>query len=138
MRHLESRSFVGRAAELAVLEEVLAAVGGGRASVVLIGGEAGVGKTRLVAELGERARSQRVPVATGACVELTAGTAPYLAITEMLRDLARVLPDRAWERLRAGAGEELGALMPGAGGRDDVRADHASRARLFRQLHELL
>src|SRR3954451_2122725 len=99
MRHLESRSFVGRAAELAVLEEVLAAASGGRASVVLIGGEAGVGKTRLVAELAARAR-ERAVVATGACVELTAGTAPYLALTELVRDLARTLPDRAWERLR--------------------------------------
>src|SRR3954471_21373010 len=138
MRHLESRSFVGRAAELAVLEEVLAAAGGGHASVVLIGGEAGVGKTRLVAELSERARAQAATVVTGACVELTAGTAPYLAITELLRDLARALPERAWERLRAGAGPELDALMPGAHARDDVRADNASRARLFGQLHELL
>jgi DNA-binding CsgD family transcriptional regulator len=137
MRHLESRSFVGRAAELAVLEEVLAAAGGGHASVVLVGGEAGVGKTRLVAELSERARAQHVTVVTGACVELTAGTAPYLAITELLRDLARALPERAWERLRAGAGPELDALMPGARARDDVRADNASRARLFGQLHEL-
>ncbi len=138
MRHLESRSFVGRAAELAVLEEALAAAGGGHASVVLIGGEAGVGKTRLVAQLSERARAQRATVVTGACVELTAGTAPYLAITELLRDLARALPERAWERLRAGAGPELDALMPGARGRDDVRADNASRARLFGQVHELL
>src|SRR4051794_17374642 len=138
MRHLESRSFVGRAAELAVLEEVLAAAGGGHASVVLIGGEAGVGKTRLVAELTERARAQRVTVVTGACVELTAGTAPYLAITQLLRDLARALPERAWERLRAGAGPELDALMPGARAREDVRADNASRARLFGQVHELL
>jgi DNA-binding CsgD family transcriptional regulator len=138
MRHLESRSFVGRAVELAVLEEVLAAAAGGQASVVLIGGEAGVGKTRLVAELTTRARDQGTTVVTGACVELTAGTAPYLAITELLRDFARALPDRAWERLRAGAGPELEALMPGARGRDDVRADNASRARLFGQIHDLV
>jgi DNA-binding CsgD family transcriptional regulator len=138
MRHLESRSFVGRAAELAVLEEALAAADDGQAAVVLIGGEAGVGKTRLVTELGARARDRGAAVATGACVELTAGTAPYLAITELLRDLARALPERAWERLRAGAGPELDALMPGARGRDDVRADNASRALLFGQVHELL
>jgi DNA-binding CsgD family transcriptional regulator len=138
MRHLESRSFVGRAAELAVLEEVLADAAGGAASVVLIGGEAGVGKTRLVAELTDRAHALGATAVTGACVELTAGTAPYLAITETLRDLGRTLPDRAWDRLRAGAGPELEALMPGAGGEDDARADNASRARLFGQLHELL
>src|SRR4051794_15134401 len=121
MRHLESRSFVGRAAELAVLEEVLAAADGGEASVVLNGGEAGVGKTRLGAELAARAPERGAPVATGACVELTAGTAPYLAVTEMLRDLGRALEDRAWERLRAGAGHELGALLPGGPPAEGVR-----------------
>src|SRR3954452_8083729 len=115
MRHLESRSFVGRAAELAVLEEVLAAAAGGRAAVLLIGGEDGVGKTRLVAELAARARAQGAAVATGACVELTAGTAPYLAVTEVLRDLERALPERAWERLEDRGGAERGGAV--AGGR---------------------
>jgi DNA-binding CsgD family transcriptional regulator len=138
MRHLESRSFVGRAAELTVLEEVLAAASGGAAAAVLIGGEAGVGKTRLVAELAARAREQGAAVATGACVELTAGTAPDLAITEVLRDLGRALPERAWERLRAGAGPELGALLPGGRQTERVRADAASRARMLGQVHDLL
>jgi DNA-binding NarL/FixJ family response regulator/tetratricopeptide (TPR) repeat protein len=136
MRHLESRSFVGRAAELAVLEGALAEAAGGEPSIVLVGGEAGVGKTRLVGELAVRAQAL---VATGACVELTAGTAPYLAATEVLRDLARVLPERAWDRLRAGAGAELAPLLPGAGGAPaGGRADDASRARLFGQVHDLL
>src|SRR4051812_31294625 len=139
MRHLESRSFVGRAAELAVLEGALAEAAGGEPSMVLIGGEAGVGKTRLVAELAVRAREPGALVATGACIELTAGTAPYLAATEVLRDLARVLPERAWDRLRAGAGAELAPLLPGSGGAAaGGRADDASRARLFGQVHDLL
>jgi DNA-binding CsgD family transcriptional regulator/tetratricopeptide (TPR) repeat protein len=135
MRQLESRSFVGRAAELAVLEQVLA----GPPAVALIGGEAGVGKTRLVGEVAARARARGAAVATGACVGLTAGTAPYLAVTGVLRDLGRVLPERAWERLRAGAGAEVAALLPGgARGGEDARADEASRARLFAQTHDLL
>src|SRR4029079_15404605 len=93
---------------------------------------------RWVVVLRDRARAQRVTVVPGACVELTAGTAPYLAITELLRDLARALPERAWERLRAGAGPELDALLPGARGRGDVRAHDHSPAGLFGQLHELL
>ena len=79
----------------------------GRPAVVLVGGEAGVGKTRLVAELAARAEAAGVLVATGGCVELTAGTAPYLAFTEALRDLARAVGPRAWERMRAGAPPEL-------------------------------
>ena len=138
MRHLESRSFVGRAAELAALEAALAAATRGEPSMVLVGGEAGVGKTRLVAELAAGAQEPGALVATGACVELTAGTAPYLAATEVLRDLARVLPERAWDRLRAGAGAELAPLLPGSGGAPGGRADDASRARLFGQVHDLL
>jgi predicted ATPase len=106
--------------------------------MVLVGGEAGVGKTRLVAELAAGAQETGALVATGACVELTAGTAPYLAATEVLRDLARVLPERAWDRLRAGAGAELAPLLPGSGGAPGGRADDASRARLFGQVHDLL
>ena len=103
MRHVASRSLVGRAAEMAVLEAAFAAAGDGEASVVLVGGEAGVGKTRLVAEMAARARAAGALVAVGACVELTAGTAPYLAATDALRDLSRGLGDRAWERIVAGA-----------------------------------
>src|SRR6185295_2583944 len=110
----------------------------GQAAVVLIGGESGVGKTRLVGELAAQARERGAAVATGACVELTAGTAPYLAVTEMLRDLGRALDERVWDRLRAGAGPELQPLLPGAAGSEGDRADNASRARLFGQVHELL
>src|SRR5918996_5329231 len=109
-----SRRFVGRAAELAALEAALAAAAEGRPEVVLVGGEAGVGKTRLVAELADRAAAWGTLVATAGCVELTAGTAPYLAFTEALRDLGRAVGPRAWERMRAGAPAELAGLMPGA------------------------
>src|SRR5688572_9370470 len=97
------RRFVGRAAELAALEAALAATAEGRPQVVLVGGEAGVGKTRLIAEVAARASEQGTVVAIGGCVELTAGTAPYLAFTEALRDLGRTVGPRAWERLCAGA-----------------------------------
>ena len=139
MRHVASRSLVGRAAEMAVLEAAFAAAGDGEASVVLVGGEAGVGKTRLVAEMAARARAAGALVAVGACVELTAGTAPYLAATDALRDLSRGLGDRAWERIVAGAPPELAALLPGASAAAGaVRADDASRARLFGQVHDLV
>jgi DNA-binding CsgD family transcriptional regulator/tetratricopeptide (TPR) repeat protein len=132
------RRFVGRAAELAALEAALAGAGEGRPEVVLVGGEAGVGKTRLVRELADRAAARGTLVATGACVELTAGTAPYLAFTEALRDLARAVGPRAWERMCAGAPPELAGLLPGASGASGERVDSAARARLLGQAYDLL
>ena len=136
------RRFVGRAAELAALEAALAAAGRrSRRRVVLVGGEAGVGKTRLVAELAGRARGRRGRSSpSGACVELTAGTAPYLAATEALRDLARAVgAARVGAHVRgraARAGARCCRARAGAPGA--VRADDASRARLFGQVHDLL
>ena len=132
------RRFVGRAAELAALEAALTAAGEGRPEVVLVGGEAGVGKTRLVGELSERAAASGTLVATGGCVELTAGTAPYLAFTEALRDLGRAVGPRAWERMCAGAPPELAGVLPGASGAPVTRADPAARSRLLGQAHDLL
>jgi hypothetical protein len=105
MRRPASRTFVGRAAELAVLEAALATAGDGEPGVVLVGGEAGVGKTRLLAELAAGAADRGVLVATG-CVELTAGAAPYLAFSEALRDLTRSAPSataRRWPARRPGS-----------------------------------
>jgi DNA-binding CsgD family transcriptional regulator len=130
------RRFVGRAAELAALEAALAATAEGRPQVVLVGGEAGVGKTRLIAELTGRAEGMLA--ASGGCVELTAGTAPYLAFTEALRDLGRAVGPRAWERMCAGAPPELAGVLPGASETPAVRSDPSSRARLLGQAHDLL
>ena len=132
------RRFVGRAAELAALDAALAATAEGRPEVVLVGGEAGVGKTRLIAELTGRAAACDMLVASGGCVELTAGTAPYLAFTEALRDLGRAVGPRAWERMCAGAPPELASLLPGASGAPGEGAGAAARGRLLGQAHDLL
>ena len=67
---------VGRDRELAALREQLAAALGGRGSVVLIGGEAGIGKTALAEALGREAAEQGALVLVGRCYDL-AETPPY-------------------------------------------------------------
>jgi predicted ATPase len=52
--------FVGRRAELALLETALAAAVAGSPQTVFVGGEAGIGKTRLVNEFAERVRTTPV------------------------------------------------------------------------------
>jgi AAA ATPase domain len=66
--------FVGRVEELAALDAAFERVRGGRPSAVLIGGEAGVGKSRLVSEFAGRARAAGAArVLRGHCLELSAG-----------------------------------------------------------------
>ncbi|NEB06419.1 AAA family ATPase, partial [Streptomyces sp. SID13726] len=94
---VETRSvspvFVGRADELAVLTDALARAAGGEPQAMLIGGEAGVGKTRLTEEfLCESARRGAV-VAVGGCVEIGAEGLPFAPFSTALRTLHRQLPE---------------------------------------------
>src|ERR1700761_7491662 len=106
---------VGRAAEMAALEAALDAVGQGEPAAVLIGGEAGVGKTRLISEFTAAARGAGVRVLTGACLELGADGLPYSPFTAMLRDLVRgAAPDEVAALLSGSrrAARELARLLP--------------------------
>lgn len=75
---------VGRRREQAQLRESLARTLEGRGGVVLIGGEAGIGKTTLVDDLVEQAHEAGVLVLRGGCYDLTA-TPPYGPWIEALR-----------------------------------------------------
>src|SRR5260370_15358693 len=62
-------TLIGRQTELSALEDALLAALRGDGGVVIVGGEAGMGKTRLVAELSARAQRLRCVVMSGACSE---------------------------------------------------------------------
>src|SRR5689334_21211641 len=91
-RNLVSPILVGRDAELGVLMEALQAAMEGEPGVVLIGGEAGVGKTRLVEEAAGRARDSGARVLTGGCVELGGEGLPFSPLVDALRSLTRITP----------------------------------------------
>lgn len=76
---------VGRASELAHLLAHVDRAAGGRASTVLLSGDAGVGKTRLLDELTARAVERGVRVLTGHCVDLGDVGLPYLPFVDLLR-----------------------------------------------------
>jgi predicted ATPase len=80
---------VGRAAELAAREAALETVRQGEPATVLIGGEAGMGKARLIGEFTAAARCAGVRVLAGACLELGADGLPYSPFTAVLRELVR-------------------------------------------------
>jgi DNA-binding NarL/FixJ family response regulator len=108
---------VGRAAELARMRELLSEAASGQSVVLLMSGDAGVGKTRLITELSRLAAVRAFTVLWGRCAEL-ADTVPYLPLADALRGgalgaaadgslheavatrpaLARLLPDREISR----------------------------------------
>jgi DNA-binding CsgD family transcriptional regulator/tetratricopeptide (TPR) repeat protein len=132
---------VGRAEQLAVLEAALGSPGRDLPSVVLIGGEAGVGKSRLVQEFTARAQAAGARVLAGGCVELGTDGLPFAPFTAMLRGLVRDLgAEGVAGLLPGGAARDFARLLPefaaadGAGPADEALA----RARLFEQVLALL
>src|SRR6476469_5161586 len=89
-RDVETPVLVGREAELAALMAALGSAVDSEPAVVLVGGEAGVGKTRLVEEAAARARSAGTRVLTGSCVELGGEGLPLSPLADALRSLVRV------------------------------------------------
>jgi predicted ATPase len=72
-----SSRFIGRTAELDRLEAAFADARGGDLSTLCVGGEAGVGKTRLVTRFAGRVRERGGQVLLGGCIELAETALPY-------------------------------------------------------------
>lgn len=138
---VENRSvspvFVGRADELATLNDALARAAAGEPQALLIGGEAGVGKTRLVEEFATAADRRGAVVALGGCVEIGADGLPFAPFSTALRALRRALPDDL-AAAAAGQEEELARLLPELGETSGGRHDEESMARLFELTARLL
>ncbi len=81
-------SFVGRATELDRMRTLLADAAAGRPVVMLVSGDAGIGKTRLISELAADAAERGFAVLSGRCAEL-ADTIPYLPLADAVRGAAR-------------------------------------------------
>src|SRR5690242_13837012 len=128
-----SRPLYGRAAELRTLMAAWTAARAGHGRVVLITGEAGIGKTRLIAELARRADNTGARTAVGAGVDV-GGTAPLAMWQELVPQLARAVPPPPEH---ADWPAELGRLAPDIAarlGRDQpppVSSPELERLRLF-------
>ncbi|GAA2557535.1 MULTISPECIES: helix-turn-helix transcriptional regulator [Streptomyces] len=133
--------FVGRTTELDTLNDALAraADGPGEPQALLIGGEAGVGKTRLLEEFAAAARRRDAVVALGGCVEIGADGLPFAPFSTALRQLRRDLP-APLAAAAAGQEEELAHLLPelGTAAAREARRDEQGMARLFELTARLL
>jgi DNA-binding CsgD family transcriptional regulator len=113
---LTSPTFVGRTEELAQLAAAGERAAAGTPTTVLIGGEAGVGKTRLVDEAVAAARANGATVLVGGCVELGGEGVPFAPLIEALRGVVRDLDEPALARLLPGRTRaELARLLPELG-----------------------
>ena len=107
----EQPPLVGREAELAAIDAALAAALGGQGRLLLVTGEAGSGRTRLLEELAARAAAGGFAVAWGPCYEGD-GAPAFWPWAQLLRELLRATGD---EELAGAAGPEapqLARLVP--------------------------
>lgn len=124
-------ALIGRESELSILEDALLSALRGDGGVVIVGGEAGMGKTRLVTELTTRAHRLSCAVVTGACSEAEVSL-PYLPFLEAIGN--RLTKDNIGDlrqRLGSAAGE-LAQLFPQLGRAPAPGADPMqAKLRLF-------
>lgn len=100
---------VGRDTELSTLDRALSETGRGRGRIVLLAGEAGIGKSRLAAELLGRAAERGFGALAGRAHPLHAGLA-YAPVVEAIRAHLTGLPGEESARLLAGL-TDLGRLL---------------------------
>ncbi len=140
---VSSPVFVGRRSELGQASTALEGAVGGRSGLLLVAGEAGVGKTRFMEEVVQRAHDAGAMVLAGACVELGGSGVPFAPLTEALRTLAAGRSSDELSGLLGPARAELVRLLPDMGPpvepveRHDLGRDSA-QARLFEALVGLL
>ena len=141
-----SRTLVGRDAELTEIASLLGVrprpdegPDGSEPRAVLLSGDAGVGKTRLLTELRDLANADGWQVFAGHCLDFGDSALPYLPFSEVLGRMAAALPDVV--DTAAGAHPALTRLQPGRrvlSSHEDDEPSALDRADLFEAVHELL
>ena len=130
---VSSRKLVGRHEELELLAGLLARAAAGEGGAALVTGEAGVGKSRLVAEVARRAREGGALPLVGECVDLAEAELPYAPVVGALRAVVRERTEPELHRLLGSAQPELARLLPELG--EPAGAESSGgQARLFELL----
>ncbi|MFJ1764239.1 AAA family ATPase [Amycolatopsis sp. NPDC088138] len=115
---------VARTHEMRRLRAAFARAERGEAGAVLLSGDAGVGKTRLLTALGEHVAACGALVLTGRCIDVREGGLPYLPFAEALAPLGVAADPAVAAAVRARPA--LGRLLPQGQGLEEPRAaEHA-------------
>lgn len=128
-RSASGTPFIARTEQLARFESALSRAAAGEPGAVLLSGDAGVGKTRLLSRIGELAEARGALVVVCHCIDLGDVGLPYLPFTEALEQL-RVLGDDVQRVIEARPA--LGRLLDGASAdAHDAPEEQAARLQLF-------
>ncbi len=139
----DATPFVGRIHELGLLAGLIAQLDAGAGSTVLIEGEPGIGKSRLLREVARHARDQGLPTLATKCFEIERAM-PYQSVIELVSRTLDRLSAAALGNLPPVSLAELAALVPEVGERfADLpqlsnRFPEARQARLSRAVGQLL
>jgi len=106
----ERTPFVGRETETAELSRLLDRMLMGQGSCVFIGGEPGVGKTRLAQEIIARARQRGCLCLAGHCYEME-GAPPFVPFVEITEEAVRLVPQAVRAAMGDGAAE-IASVVP--------------------------
>ncbi|HET7494711.1 MAG TPA: AAA family ATPase [Candidatus Limnocylindrales bacterium] len=140
---LERGAVVGRDRELVQLMAASDAAARGEGRTVIVGGEAGIGKSRLVTTLAGVARARGAAVLVGACLPTGIGAIPYAPFVEALRGLTRSVEPERIPALLGPARDEVGRLIPEvatvvARSTDRSESDRTGQGRLFEAILTVL
>ena len=135
---VSSPVLVGRRSELGELEAAFEAAAGGSPRAVLVSGDAGLGKSRLLREFAERAEVRGARVAVGACAAIGDGELPFAPLAGALRTLTGTLEPHEREAIEPAGRADLARLVPELGEAPDADLAPWAQARLFEQVLALL
>jgi ATP/maltotriose-dependent transcriptional regulator MalT len=121
-----SPTMIGREHELRMLRASLDEAIEGSPRAVVLAGEAGIGKTRLLSEF-ESESGARARILVGNCVDLGAGAVPYAPITAMIRTLVQQAGAEAVVAAAGPGRDALAVLLPEL--RDTLRSDAGAAGR---------
>src|SRR5439155_25230893 len=108
---LRKTEFVGRDGERADLRHQVETAVSGCGTLVMIGGEPGVGKTRITEELSEEAAGHRMMTMVGHCAE-TEAAPPYAPVVELFETTFRAISRETLREALGDAAPEIARIMP--------------------------
>ncbi len=129
---------VGRTRAVETVERALAAARAEQPIHLVISGEAGVGKTRLLEYAGASAAEQGMRFLSGSCFDLGASSLPYAPYADLIRDL---IAEEGLPAIRQMAGRDarsLGRLVPVMADAQAEADETPESQRLFEAIRSLL
>jgi DNA-binding CsgD family transcriptional regulator/tetratricopeptide (TPR) repeat protein len=130
-------SLVGRVRELEELEAAYERAAAGDPAVVLIAGETGIGKSRLIREFLTSVRARQATCLTGASPAVSGQELPFAPLAAALRGLREELGGTGFDSIIE-PGSELARLAPGSGASGPASNGPGSQLRLFEEFLAML